>query len=235
MPPRRTGSPLFDRCRRSFLAEGRGVSARLRGVTTTVRPAEVDDVPSLAALLARAFVDDPIMRWTTPADDREARVAAFFEAFDRYTAARGWLWTPDGGAGAALWVPPGTEAEFEELTFALDGDRDLLGDAAERYDSFWAWAEGKRPSAPHWYLDHLAVERERRGSGLGVALVEHGLALADADGMPAFLCTARADNVPFYERRGFALVEVGDAPDGGPRVWFLSREPNAGTGVGSAT
>ncbi len=185
---------------------------------TEVRLATVEEVPALSALLAEAFVDDAIMRWTVPGKAREERVRAFFEGFDRYTAGRGWLWTVDGGAGVALWVPPGTEAEFEELTFADE-------DAGPEYGSFWTWAEGARPAEPHWYLDHLAVDAAARGSGLGVALVEHGLALARADGVPAFLCTSRPDNVGFYERRGFAIERAADTPGGGPHVWFMHAEP----------
>jgi ribosomal protein S18 acetylase RimI-like enzyme len=185
---------------------------------TEVRLATVDEVPVLAALLADAFADDAIMRWTVAGEGREERVRAFFEDFDRSTAARGWLWTVDGGSGAALWVPPGTEAEFEELTFADEG-------ASREYGSFWAWAEAARPAEPHWYLDHIAVEAGARGSGLGVALIEHGLALARAEGAPAFLCTSRPDNVGFYERRGFAVERAEDAPDGGPHIWFMRAEP----------
>ncbi len=160
---------------------------------TEVRLATVDEVPVLAALLAHAFADDAIMRWTVAGEGREERVRAFFEDFDRSTAACGWLWTVDGGSGAALWVPPGTEAEFEELTFADEG-------ASPEYRSFWAWAEAARPAEPHWYLDHIAVEAGARGSGLGVALIEHGLALARAEGAPAFLCTSRSDNVGIGEK-----------------------------------
>ena len=185
---------------------------------TEVRLASVEEVPALSALLADAFVDDAIMIWTTPGDGRLERIRTFFEWFDLRAAASGWLWTVDGGAGVALWVPPGTEAEFDELTFSVD-------DAGPEYESFWAWAEEARPAEPHWYLDHLAVEASARGSGLGVALIEHGLALARADGAPAFLCTSRPDNVGFYERRGFEVEVEGTAPDGGPRVWFMRADP----------
>lgn len=185
---------------------------------TEVRLATVEEVPALAALLADVFVEDAIMRWTVAGEDRLERVRAFFEDFDRYTAERGWLWTADGGPGVALWVPPGTEAEFEELTFAVE-------DASPEYDSFWAWAEGARPAERHWYLDHLAVEAGARGSGVGVALVEHGLALARVGGEPAFLCTSRPDNVGFYERRGFAVERAEEAPGGGPHVWFMRADP----------
>lgn len=39
---------------------------------------------------------------------------------------------------------------------------------------------------PHWYLDHLAVASERRGAGIGSALVNHGVELARADGTLAY-------------------------------------------------
>ena len=185
---------------------------------TEVRLATVDEVPALAALLAEVFVDDAIMIWTTSGEARRERVRAFFESFDTRTAASGWLWTVDRCTGVALWVPPGTEAEFDELTFSFD-------DAGPEYESFWAWAEGARPVGPHWYLDHLAVDEGARGSGLGVALIEHGLELARADGAPAFLCTSRPGNVGFYERRGFVVEHAGDAPDGGPHVWFMRADP----------
>jgi ribosomal protein S18 acetylase RimI-like enzyme len=191
-----------------------------------VRRATVGEVPELAALLARAFASDAIMVWTTPGRDREATIAAFFRGFDAGAAERGWLWTTEGLRGVALWAPPGSETAFEALTFELGGAvRELLGDAAGRYDSFWGWAEALRPAEPHWYLDHVAVDAAARGSGLGTALVAHGLELAASDGLPAFLCTSRPDNVAFYGRRGFVVERDGDAPGGGPHVWFLRREP----------
>lgn len=190
-----------------------------------IRRARPDEVPRLAAMLADAFADDVIMRWTSPATDRREHVRAFFDAFDRLPCERGWLWCAEDGAGAALWVPPGTHDEFDGITFALEEVRSLPADVRARYDSFWSWAEGRRPAEPHWYLDHLAVHPRRRGRGLGGALVEHGLALARADGAPAFLCTSRPGNVAFYERRGFSVTFEGEAPAGGPRVWFLLARP----------
>jgi ribosomal protein S18 acetylase RimI-like enzyme len=193
-----------------------------------VRRATLEEVPELSALLARAFARDAIMDWTMPSDRREERVRSFFEAFDAPAARNGWLWTTSDRLAVALWVPPGTDVEFDELTFSLDGMRGLLGDAAERYDSFWGWAEGKRPRERHWYLDHLAVDEAHRGRGLGGALVEHGLALAHANGETAFLCTSRPENLPLYGRHGFAVREEGDAPGGGPHVWFLGTDPVTG-------
>jgi hypothetical protein len=32
-------------------------------------------------------------------------------------------------------------------------------------------------------------------------------------------------NVPFYERFGFRTMHAADAPDGGPHIRFLRRDP----------
>lgn len=183
------------------------------------RPALVEEVPALAEVFADSFVDDPIIEWTVPEDGRRERMLRFFDAFDRVAARHGWVWTADGLEAGALWAPPGSDEAFEELTFSLDAVLELSG---PRYQAFWTWAEHKRPSAPHWYLDHVAVAPSARGRGLGLALIRHGLAEARARGETAFLLTSRAGNVPYYERRGFSVDEDADAPGGGPHVWFMS-------------
>lgn len=191
-----------------------------------IRRATADEAPSLAGTIARAFRGDPIHAWMFPGEGVEERFRRFVEVFDRLVAERGWLWITDAGAAVALWAPPGTEDEYAQIELAARPVMlELAGDGGARYDSFWAWADSHRPPEPHWYLDHIAVLPERQGEGLGVALVEHGLALAGADGVPAFLETARERTVGFYERRGFVVCDEGMTPGGGPRVWFLRRDP----------
>ena len=184
------------------------------------------DVEALSVLLADAFVDDAMLTWTFPPDRVHERIRRNFEVLDRLAAARGWLWTVEDNAAVALWVPPGTAAEYEEVMAELGPEvATLTDDGGARFDSFWGWVEHHRPSEPHWYLDHLAVDRARRGRGLGVHLVQHGLDRAVEDGTGAFLVTSRPSNVAFYERREFVIAEEDDAPDGGPHLWFLRWEP----------
>jgi hypothetical protein len=40
-----------------------------------------------------------------------------------------------------------------------------------------------------------------------------------------FLETGTPRNVPYYGRFGFRVAEEPDAPDGGPRMWFMRRDP----------
>ena len=51
------------------------------------------------------------------------------------------------------------------------------------------------------------------------------MARAGADGHPLFLETGVERNVAFYERFGFVVVSEGDAPGGGPHVWFMRWGP----------
>jgi N-acetylglutamate synthase-like GNAT family acetyltransferase len=189
------------------------------------RRASEHDVEDLSVLLADAFVDDAMLTWTFPGDGVQERIRRNFEVLDRLAATRGWLWTVEGNAAVALWVPPGTGAEYEEVMAELGPEvATLTDDGGARFDSFWGWVEHHRPSEPHWYLDHLAVDPALRGHGLGVHLVRHGLNRAEEDGTGAFLVTSRPSNVAFYARRGFVLADEDDAPDGGPHLWFLRWE-----------
>jgi predicted N-acetyltransferase YhbS len=76
-----------------------------------------------------------------------------------------------------------------------------------------------------WYLDQIGVDPARQGEGIGGALIRFGLDRARADEVPAFLETAIAANVGYYERFGFRVTVHGDAPLEGPHIWFMRWEP----------
>lgn len=107
-------------------------------------------------------------------------------------------------------------AEFRALDEVL-AEHGFIWEAGE--------ADERVPDEPLWVLDHIGVSPAHQGRGVGRRPVEHGLALADADGIPAFLETGAARNVGYYERFGFRVVLDGDVPDGGPHIWFMRRDP----------
>jgi GNAT superfamily N-acetyltransferase len=190
-------------------------------MSVEIRPVSPDRVEPLAALLGRAFDDDPMLVWPF-GPDRADLVTAFFASFDVELAKRGWLWEAGDGDGVAAWIPPGSDAEMLDIDRAM---RSMLEDSEARHGELWDWIGSNFPDEPTWYLDHIAVDAERRGSGIGTALIEHGLAFARRDGVPAFLETGRPGNVPYYERRGFTTYFDEDAPNGGPHIWFMRFDP----------
>lgn len=194
-----------------------------------VRPVAAAELPAVASLVGRAFATDAMITWTIPSpDDGQVAAEAFFRTFHAGSFDEGWIWVVGDDAldGMAMWVPPDPDGRYGRVMQAIDDDvAEIMGERKARYDAFWAWIDEHRPRGPHWYLEHIAVEPERRGTGLGRALIEHGLVRADADGVPAWLVTSKAENVPLYERFGFGIDAEEDAPEGGPLLRFMVRAP----------
>src|SRR3954471_15945138 len=72
-----------------------------------VRPARGDEVPQLAAMLARAFHDDPVTAWFMRDERRRPKYAARFFGWQlRRLLGQGQV-PVAGHEGAALWSLPG--------------------------------------------------------------------------------------------------------------------------------
>ena len=190
-------------------------------MSVPIARATPDRVPELATLLGRSFADDPMLVWPFGGSDLEV-ITNFFRAFDEQIAELGWLWEAGQALGVAAWIPPGSDVVMLDIDRAI---RPTLVGVEDRHGAMWEWIAGHFPDEPFWYLDHIAVEADHRGSGLGAALIQHGLTLAERDAVPAFLETGRPENVGYYERRGFKTISDEDVPGGGPHIWFMRYEP----------
>jgi len=188
-------------------------------MTVQIRSATAERVPAIAAMLGRAFRDDPIVRWPLlPTRDPAAQMVRYFSFLDEVLAPLGLLWEAGDAAGAAVWIPPGTRLEDVD---AASRPRIHTVTDPEKHDALWDWIDSRIPPEPLWFLDHIGVEPSAQGHGIGSALVELGLERARRDGIDAFLETGTTGNVPYYERLGFRVVDEGDVPGGGPHVWFM--------------
>ena len=177
-------------------------------------------------MLARAFANDPMIQAPLAPDPDRERTRAYFALIDEQWADLGVLWEAGDAAGAAAWVPPDHLSGLADLNDRMsEAFRALTSDEGARHDALWDWVESKVPSEPLWFLDQVGVDPDRRGEGIGRALIEVGLAHARADRVPAFLETGIRGNVAYYEHLGFHLVEDDDSPLGGPHVWFMRFDP----------
>lgn len=195
----------------------------------TVRRAGPDDLPQLAAVLARAFDEDPLMRWYLPrAERRVGLLERFYRAnLEHVYLPRGEVYVDAMGTGAALWAPPGRWqlGPRELLTMAPAmmrfGRRALLG--------LGALARKGRlhpQQPPHFYLALLGVLPAAQRQGVGSALLEPVLAQCDARGIPAYVESSSERNLTLYERHGFRVTDATRAPRG-PRIWTLWRPPRS--------
>jgi len=90
-------------------AKSRGACPYLGVTTPAIRKADRADVAALAAALARAFDDDPVMAWLFPDPaGRKRTLPRFFSAhLTKIVLPHGEVYTTGDVAGGALWEPPG--------------------------------------------------------------------------------------------------------------------------------
>lgn len=197
-----------------------------------VRRATRDEIPELAAVLARAFARDPFFSYLTgDAPERNMRMRLGWTGILRYASAGlRETWTTDDRAGVAIWIPPGRRAstmlESLRLTPAMlrlsgAGRIREVSAAIETLDR----RRNVHAPMPHWYLSALGVDPSRQGQGIGSALLESILHRADGDATPVYLETATARNVLLYERYRFDVVEELILPRTDIRGWLMLRPP----------
>jgi GNAT superfamily N-acetyltransferase len=185
-----------------------------------VRPATADDTAALGAMLGRAFTLDPCLAWVfrdeaTRAERLEEMFVGAVEFFLQFDAS---FTTTDIG-GAALWAPPGAFPTADPPPpYAFPADE------TDRLLTFLGMMDEHHPKVHHWYLGILAADLARQGRGIGSACMRPILERCDAEGVPAYLESTNARNVPLYERHGFWVTDVVDLPEG-PPVWLMWREP----------
>jgi GNAT superfamily N-acetyltransferase len=173
------------------------------------------DEERATSVLMLAFSADPAVRWVWP-DPRQylEDFPSFARAFGGRAFTQGTAYCLPGYVGAALWLPPG-----------IGPDEDAIVDLFKRSTTEKRQAEvfevleqmGRyHPTEPHWYLPLIGVDPSRQGEGLGAELMRPVLATCDRDGLPAYLESSNARNVPFYERLGFEVlgtIQSGGSPE----------------------
>jgi GNAT superfamily N-acetyltransferase len=190
------------------------------------RPAEPSDRRLLADVLARAFWDDPIATWLLPRDrSRYHQLKVFFDAELGSYAGRNEILTTTDLSAAALWARPNQwRTPVGEILRAGLPLLWAMGTRSAMGLRFLARLESIHPTDEHWYLGVVGADPARRGIGAGRAVIDAGLERCDDDGLPAYLESSKAANVPYYERFGFRVTSELAYP-GGPTLWPMWRDP----------
>ncbi|MEV0523243.1 GNAT family N-acetyltransferase [Streptomyces sp. NPDC050439] len=194
-------------------------------MTTTPKTATIDDASRIGGTLARAFDDDPMMRWFFPDDaTRETGLGRYFSTlFTRQYVHHGVC--EHTASAAAYWVPPGAQDKAVPDAETIQELVEILGDRAALFQEAAAAAAAHGPQEPHWYLAVVGADPAAQGQGQGAALLRSGLAKADADGLPAYLESSKPSNLPVYEHFGFTVLGEVQLPGGGPTLWSMRRAP----------
>jgi ribosomal protein S18 acetylase RimI-like enzyme len=194
---------------------------------TEVRRVTKDDVKGISAALARAFDDDPVAMYIFPdAATRPRGLERFFRLqLGRTFLRRGEAYTTPELQGGAFWLPPASPKPGLRELLAQIPMIPLLGRRLVPTLRLIALMEANHPKGTHYYLGTLGVDPAGQGKGIGSALLQPVLDHCDAEGLPAYLESSNARNLPFYRRHGFDVTSEIVAPDGGPKLWLMWREP----------
>ncbi|GED97138.1 GNAT family N-acetyltransferase [Gordonia crocea] len=171
-------------------------------------------------LLARAFRDDPVVRWTLgPNPKRDDAMFRFVGEFHRAPGSSALYLDDDGHQlGAAIWDPPGYRPGADNWRSGLRALA-TFGTRIRRGVTIDALFTKLRPKEPHWYLSTIGAIHQ--GRGIGSALLEHRLGQISG---PAYLESSNRANLPLYERYGFEVVDEITLPMDGPPVWPMYRQ-----------
>ncbi len=199
----------------------------------TVRTADggADEARHIRHVLASAFSDDPFFCWLFPDSATRATCTAalMMPYVEAYLSMGVTDIVGDGSAvlGAALWAVPNTPEvvltglpDVGDLLHAICGEQ-RLSEAIEAYDVFVS----VRPSEAFAYLHFVGTSPAERGRGYGRSLVRHGVARAEAAGLPVHLETNAFANLTFYRSLGFRVTAHKALPHGAPDLWALRLDP----------
>ncbi|HEY2525087.1 MAG TPA: GNAT family N-acetyltransferase [Candidatus Binataceae bacterium] len=173
-----------------------------------------------AAVLSRAFVNDPLINALSPEPrepiERARRLTGLFEVVLRLQRADGqpvFGVFEDGRLIAAAVVEGTTHASMGgTLAAALPGLPALVGaigwGGVRRAIELLQTLLRNHPPRPHLYLNILGVEPSFQGRHCGIAILNHLRELvelrSDLDGV--YLETATEANVAYYTRHGYEVI-----------------------------
>ena len=200
-----------------------------RETGAAARAADWSDADAVAATLARAFHDDPLICFLLRDEaTRAAKAPRLFKLLFKLGLPHGCCDTTTGYEAVALWRPPGAwhipfhqyvtnGAEFVGV-FGVGGGLHVMGvmDVVEK----------RHPHESHYYLQAIGTDPDKQGKGYGGVVIRRHLAVADAAGKPCYLESSKETNIPIYQSFGFEMTGEIKLPDG-PTLWPMWRKARA--------
>lgn len=202
----------------------------------TVRTLSPGDVPSTSRALARAFDDDPLMRYLYPFPRRRAlALRQYFAAVLRDALAFDEVYGAFAGStvlGAAAWLPPDAypPGPRRETTMLLASASSVLTwSRLVAQLTVLTTIATRHPKYRHWYLGLIGTHPTWQGSGVGHALLDPVHTRLDAAGEVAYLETQTRSNVGWYRGQGYEVVDEFSPAPGSPPLWTMTRSPRPPT------
>lgn len=204
------------------------MSQAARTTAARVRSATAADSEGIAATLARAFFDDPVMMHFLPDDAmRRKKLPRVFKLLFKLGLPHKACFVTGNYETAALWRPPnGWHVSLWQ--YIVNGPEllGIFGAGALNVMNTMDGVEKVHPKEPHWYLQVIGTDPPLQGKGFASLIMRSQLQVADATHMPCYLESSKDTNIPVYRAFGFDVTGEIKIPDG-PTLWPMWRNARA--------
>jgi len=180
--------------------------------TPVIRKLDPSQLEAASNALMMGFSSDPFQRWLMPDP------TIYYKNFKKWTdnackqsfLAEG-VYGDENNYGTAVWFPPGYDIDFTNISETFkDIPKDRIEEAFKIFEEI-----GESRVHDAWYLEYLAVDPSKQGSGLGSLILKESLKVIDELGEAAYLESSNPKNMSLYERFGFRFlkkIQVGSSP-----------------------
>jgi GNAT superfamily N-acetyltransferase len=188
-----------------------------------IREIRRSEIRRVAEVLGRAFATNPIHLAVYRDKPMIAeRMQITFEGALKYGPGKWFVSELDGQTVGAMRIiewPDCQGMSLREMPSVLRA-AEGLGPLVREIEHIRAWKK-HHPRQPHWHLGPIGVAPEIQQGGVGSHLMRFYYDLLDKEAIAGYLETDRAENVPFYQRFGFKVVE--EEVVVGVKNWFMVR------------
>lgn len=189
------------------------------------------DVKRAAAVLSRAFQDDPVFSYFIP--DPETRISKLYyimEMLARYSVRYGEVYaTPNFECVSALLPHDKVEMDFWNglrnggLSNIIHTGIASIIRQLKVTDLMCAVHKELAPY-PHLYGYLIGVEPTLKGQGYGSIVIKYELAKADSQNLPFYCDNVNEANLSKYEHYGMKVIREYTIPKTQVRIWAMVRE-----------
>jgi ribosomal protein S18 acetylase RimI-like enzyme len=196
-----------------------------------IRDLAPDELAAAGGVAGRALADNPTFRWVS-GDPALPRVTAALDVFVPFVEG---MTVPQLGAlvgrhvvGVCAAAPPDACVGAIAPPEWREPPPEIGPPGHEsRTQLIWSLFAGHDLDERHWHVGPVSVEPGLQGAGVGGKLLDAFGARMDEAGEVAWLETDKPENVAFYRRHGFEVVEEVELPEADSifTTWFMRRDP----------
>ena len=183
----------------------------------------INDDLNAQSILSEAFEGDPVMTWisTDP-----SFLSMLFEFLVPLYREQGMGFMTNDRTGVALWMKPGNKIKLQlsSIKYIFKLCKIIGLKSISKIDRLFLASSKYKPKEPHYYLYSIGVTKESKSKGVGSSLLKPILIKSDTESKSIYLENTKYENIPFYAKHGFKVIEEVNLGKNAPKMWLMVRQ-----------